>query len=375
MTGGGPLRSASLLHYLASRYDVDALIFREPHAPDPARQLPPDLVRRVAIIDLPSHRRSRPARGVRNVHRLARRVPPLMDRFSGFAQQVAAALSGQSYAIGVIEHFWCAPYWKQIAPVCARTVLDLHNIESVWHLRCAQVETGPAKFAHRLFAKAAVRLERTWIPRFSEVLTTSLQDAERVRERAPGARITIYPNALPLTPVPPAEREDVVIFSGNLEYRPNISAVRFFRQQVWPRLRERWPGLVWRLIGKNPHAVRRWTSGDERIEVRGPVTDAIAELARAKIAVVPLLSGSGTRLKILEAWAAALPVVSTTLGAEGLPVQDGCHLLLADAPEAFADAISRLLECGDLRQKLGEAGRHLLEESFTWPQAWKNLNL
>ena len=85
-------------------------------------------------------------------------------------------------------------------------------------------------------------------------------------------------------------------------------------------LRERWPGLVWRLVGKNPEAVRRIHSGDPRIEVIGPVDDAVRELARARVAVVPLLAGSGTRLKILEAWAAGLPVVSTTIGAEGLPV-------------------------------------------------------
>ena len=108
-----------------------------------------------------------------------------------------------------------------------------------------------------------------------------------------------------------------------MEYHPNLTAVRFFRLEIWPRLRDRWPQLVWRLVGKNPKAVQRFTRGDPRIEVVGPVQDAVCELARSRVAVVPLLSGSGTRLKILEAWAAGLPVVSTTLGAEGLPVRDG----------------------------------------------------
>ena len=121
-----------------------------------------------------------------------------------------------------------------------------------------------------------------------------------------------------------------------MEYHPNQLAVRFFRREIWPRLRDRWPGLAWRLVGKNPEAVRQFTSGDPRIEVQGQVDDAIAELARARVAVVPLLAGSGTRLKILEAWAAGLPVVSTTLGAEGLPARDGEHLLLADGAAAFA---------------------------------------
>ena len=166
-----------------------------------------------------------------------------------------------------------------------------------------------------------------------------------------------------------------MVFSGNMEYHPNRSAVRFFRREVWPLLRERWPRLVWRLVGKNPEAVREFTSGDPRIEVRGAVADAVAELARGRLAVVPLLAGSGTRLKILEAWAAGLPVVSTTLGAEGLPVCDGENILLADGAAALADAISRLLACYEIREKLGTAGRLLLEKEFTWEVAWKSLDL
>jgi glycosyltransferase involved in cell wall biosynthesis len=97
-------------------------------------------------------------------------------------------------------------------------------------------------------------------------------------------------------------------------------------------------------------------------------------LARARVAVVPLLAGSGTRLKILEAWAAGLPVVSTSVGAEGLTACDGEHLLLADGAAAFARSVSRLLACCDLREKIGRAGRLLLENEFTWEKAWKNLD-
>jgi len=143
---------------------------------------------------------------------------------------------------------------------------------------------------------------------------------------------------------------------------------------VWPRLRDRWPTLVWRLVGKNPAAVRRYTEGDSRIQVVGPVEDAVVELARSRVAVVPLLSGSGTRLKILEAWAAGLPVVSTTIGAEGLPVTDGQNLLLADGAAAFVEAVTRLLTCSDQRYAIGHAGRSLLDKEFTWETAWRKLD-
>jgi glycosyltransferase involved in cell wall biosynthesis len=158
-----------------------------------------------------------------------------------------------------------------------------------------------------------------------------------------------------------------------MEYHPNRSAVRFFRREVWPLLRERRPELVWRLVGKNPEAVRALTRGDSRIEITGEVEDAVRELAKSKVAVVPLLAGSGTRLKILEAWAAGTPVVSTTIGAEGLPVRDGQHLLLADGASQLAGAVERLLACSDLRERLAAAGRLLLEKEFTWEKAWRHL--
>jgi polysaccharide biosynthesis protein PslH len=185
----------------------------------------------------------------------------------------------------------------------------------------------------------------------------------------------VYPNALPMAPCLRPEKQDVVVFSGNLEYHPNIMAVRFFRREIWPLLRARWPDLVWRLVGKNAHAVRRFTEGDPRIQVTGPVADAIVELAPAKVAVAPLLAGSGTRLKILEAWAAGCAVVSTSLGAEGLDARDGEHLFLADDAAGFAGAVSKLLESAELRVRVAAAGRELYERCYTWQAAWARLDL
>jgi glycosyltransferase involved in cell wall biosynthesis len=283
-------------------------------------------------------------------------------------------VAGRLYEIGIIEHFWCAAYWELLAPVCRRTVLDLHNIESILHARCAESEGPVSGLAHRVFRSACREMERIWLPRFSEVLTTSQRDAATVLDLAPAASVRVYPNAIPWQPMPQPGEEEAIVFSGNMEYHPNKSAVRFFRREVWPLLRERWPGLVWRLLGKNPEAVSLFTSGDAQIEVTGAVDDAVRELARAKVAVVPLLSGSGTRLKILEAWAAGIPVVSTFLGAEGLPVRNGEDILLADNPADFAEAVSRLLASKQLRRQIGAAGRLLLEKEFTWETVWGNLD-
>lgn len=372
--GGGALRTASLVEYVARRYDTDIIAFREPGAEDPRKRFPEGLVRSVAVIDLPEHRRTPAARAWRNAIRVARRVPPLVDRFAGFGSAVEAAIGKRRYDLGLVEHFWCAPYGEQFESACRRTVLDLHNVESMLHARCAAAEGGAAGFAHRVFADASRGMERQWLPRYGQVLAASEEDARAVRAIAPGTRVAVYPNAIPECPAPPRADEEAIVFSGNMEYHPNRSAVRFFAHRIWPRLREEWPRLVWRLVGKNPEAIAEWVAGDPRIEVVGQVEDAVAELARSRVAVAPLLAGSGTRLKILEAWAAGVPVVSTTLGAEGLGARNGEHLLLADGAAEFAAAVSRLLACSNTRASLAIGGRLLLEKEFTWAAAWRRLD-
>jgi glycosyltransferase involved in cell wall biosynthesis len=372
MRGGGALRTASLLHYLAQSHDVDLIVFRQPGAPHPSEALPPGLVRRLIWIDLPANRRSLAARALRNSARVARRVPPLVDRFAGFGAQVSCALEGRRYAVGVIEHSWCAAYLAQIAPACESAILNLHNVESILHARCAASESPAAALAHRVFGQASLEFERRWLPQFSQVLAASDSDADAAAAIAPAANIRVYPNAIPARPIPGETRSHAIVFSGNMEYHPNRAAVRFFRREIWPQLRDAHPKLVWRLVGKNAQSVRALTSG-ERIEVIGEVEDAVAELARAEVAIAPLLAGSGTRLKILEAWSAGTPVVSTSIGAEGLPVTHAKHLLLADGAEAFASAVTRLLACKELQQRLASAGRLLLEKEFTWEKAWGRL--
>lgn len=374
VVGGGAARTASLLEYLARRYAVDVVVFREPGASDPREAFPAGLVRSAGVIELPHHGRHALARAARNIRRAAQGCPPLIDRFSGFAEPLAEFLRGRAYDLAVLEHFWCAPYVEQLASCARKTVLNLHNIESILLERCAAAEAWPASLALRRFASACRRQERALLPRFSLLLAASESDRSAIGEICPGQRSEVLPNAIPWVERPLAAEEDVIVFSGNLAYQPNIAAVRFFRSSVWPRLRERWPRLRWRLVGKGEQAVRRFTSGDARIEVAGAVPDAIRELAPAKVVVVPLLAGSGTRVKILEAWAAGRAVVSTPLGAEGLLGHAGEHYLLARTPEEFEAAVSRLLQAPGERAELGRAGRALYEAHYTWQAAWSRLD-
>jgi glycosyltransferase involved in cell wall biosynthesis len=344
------LRSASLLEYLRTKYEVT-----------------------VASFSLPHHSKLFAARAWRNGWRLVRGVPPLIDRFAGFEGQLAPVLSGRRYRVAVIEHFWCAPYAAAIRPYCDLLVLDLHNVESELAGTHAKATSGLESRLHRRFSDAYQKLEGEWIPKFDLVLTASEEDRRRIEH----ANVVVYPNALPLLEVPSVAEENCIVFSGNLEYHPNIEAVRWFASAIWPRLRERNHGLTWNLVGRNPDAVASVVkTGDKDlpgVRLIGPVEDAVAAIAAARVAVVPLLSGSGTRFKILEAWAARRAVVSTTIGAEGLGAREGEQLMIADDPSRFTEAVQGLLDDRARASAIGEAGRSLYLDQFTWPVAWQKL--
>jgi glycosyltransferase involved in cell wall biosynthesis len=385
MAGGGAMRSASLLEFLAQRYDLDVTLFQESGSPDPRPGFPTGRARRISVIELPRHSRTKGARGWRTASRLIRNRAPLIDRFSGFGPQVAASLNGGAYDLAIVEHLWCASYIEQIRPHARIVLLDAHNIESVWHERVGRTGGTLQRAAFRRFASACRRFERKWMPQYDAVMVASEEDAKHVAgedakhvagedaKHVAGARAFVYPNCIPALPRPARKEEQVIIFSGNLEYQPNISAVRHFSRNIWPLLRQRVPDLTWRIAGKNPGAIAGIINGDRRVHVTGPMDDAIAMLASAKIAVVPLLAGSGTRFKVLEAWAACTPVISTNLGAEGLHYTAGEHLLICDDPSEFAEAVAFLLEAPEARAQLAEAGRNMYETHYTWNVAWDSL--
>jgi glycosyltransferase involved in cell wall biosynthesis len=372
--GGGPIRTASLLEYLAKRFSVHAVIFREPGAPDPVAAMLPGRVDKIDVIELPYMWKGEFARFWRTAWRLARNSPPLFDRFSGFGDVMEKFVAGRNYDVAFVEHFWNAPYAAQLRDRTKHLILDLHNVESAWHFSMADSERGLPAWGFRRFADASLEHERFWMPQYDDILTTSESDAELVRSIVPETRVSVYQNSLPYMPPPPRSEQLEVIFSGNLQYPPNVQAVQFFNREIWPALKSRWPELHWKILSRNPGLVQKMVDSDPKIELTGFVPDAVAVIAQSQVAIVPVLAGSGTRIKILEAWAAGTPVVSTTLGAEGLICRDRDNILLADDPESFTAAISELLALPDTRAHVGAAGRRLYEERYTWQAAWTALD-
>ncbi len=373
VVGGGPMRTASVLHYLLREYDeVHVITWREPGAPDPREQFPAGIA--VDVIALPVHSKSTFARAARNLGRAARGIPPLIDRFRGFDKQLASMLRPE-YDVAVVEHFWAAHYAPTLRSRVRRLVWNLHNIESTLMARCAESEPPLFRPLFRRWARCCQSLEVRTLPLYDLLLTTSETDAGLL----PGplqSRAAVIPNAIPAVPrpVPTARRPHELVFSGNMEYHPNLTAVRWFLAEIWPNLRDAHPAATVRFLGKNEHAIASLLAGDPRLHATGPLPEAVPALAESAAAIVPLVSGSGTRFKILEAWAAELPVVSTTVGAEGLPGRPGEHLLIADTPSDFAGAVVKVLQNPALACRLADNGRRLYERELTWDTAWKALS-
>lgn len=251
----------------------------------------------------------------------------------------------------------------------AAFVLDEHNIEYELLYRMYASDRSPLRRAYNWLEYRKFRREeiRSWHEAAGCVMT-SAREQEMVREIAGRKPITVVPNAVDVhsfvpsdTPVDP----NAVVMTGLMRYRPNSDAALYFIREVMPRILEKRPELVFYVVGAGPPEELKRLAGPN-VVVTDTVPDVRPYVYRAAAFVVPLRMGSGTRLKVLEGLAMAKPMVSTSLGCEGIDVKNGHHLLVADGPGEFAEAALRLLGDPDLGARLGRSGRELVLRQYSW---------
>lgn len=262
--------------------------------------------------------------------------------------------------------------WSLKAQSQCPWVLFQHNVESMIWRRRAEGKTGIRGAYWRTQRDRMLRFETQACQRFDGVLAVSEEDARVFRDEmalpnvlgvVPTGVDLDYFQALPQTqPAVPT-----VVFMGSMDWYANVDGVRWFAEAVWPLVRQQMPEARFVVVGRKPPAdIEALATKGLSIEVTGTVPDVRPFLRAADVVVVPLRIGGGTRLKIYEAMAAEVPVVSTRIGAEGLSVQDGRHLLLADSAEETAAAVLRVLRTPELKAELA---RHALEE-VARPCSW-----
>jgi glycosyltransferase involved in cell wall biosynthesis len=239
------------------------------------------------------------------------------------------------------------------------TVLFQHNVESSLWKRIAATESNPIKrMAFGIEAAKMSQYEGAALRRFHHIIAVSEHDRKQMLEMYPAAQITVVPTGVDTSKfsvAPPSSANPPrIVFTGSMDWDPNIDAVEYFCEQIWPGILAQFPNAVFQIVGRNPHAkVRRLASSS--VQVTGTVPSVTDYLRDATVVVVPLRVGGGTRLKIFEAMAMGKAVVSTSIGAEGLEVESGRDLILADDAAAFAESILLLLRDAALRRKYEEA--------------------
>ena len=276
------------------------------------------------------------------------------------------------------DQLWMAPYAthaRRCAPNAAslRLILDQHN--AVFQIPRRMALDEPNLLKRKFLGYESEKMARYEIQacgEFDHVVFVTPQDRAALRSRglpeAPETRESIIPISVEAPALPdrrPPGSARRVTFLGGLHWPPNADGVQWFIRDVWPLVRARAAGSVFTVVGKLPAAFRGLCP-DASVDFRGYVEDPEPILADTSVFVVPLRSGGGMRVKILDAWSRAIPVVSTTVGAEGLELRNGENILLADDPRTFADEVVRLLNDPEMAVEAGAQGRRTVESHYDW---------
>lgn len=373
---GTTLRNFGLISGLAERgHQVALLSFIEPDQPDLASTPLLRLCDPALTVPAPDRSRQQRLRDLALGHAdMARR------RWSEeFLARLRDLLSARTFDVIHIEGIEMAPYLdvlKQHAPRAA-LIYDAHNAEYALQRRIASQDARtPSRWSMAAYsfvqASRLTTLESTLCAAVDHIIAVSETDANHLRRLGHTTPVTVIPNAIftadyRLADFPPASIDrPSIVFTGKMDFRPNIDAVLWFSEAILPRITGAFPGAHFTAVGQKPHPRLDVLRANRSVTLTGRVDDIRPYLHAADVYVAPLRMGSGTRFKLLEAMAMQRAIVSTRIGAEGLAVADGDHLLLADEPETFAYAVIALLRDQPRRTALGEHAARLVRERYDW---------
>lgn len=387
---GATLRNYHLIHALAQDHTVDLITLLAPGE--------------TLAVDSPLHRLCRRVVGIAQPARSPLRriwqtftspLPDMAHRLDTPALHTClrAWLRDTQYDIIQFEGIEMAPYLATaratFSPHQAQPALvfDNHNCEYLLQKRNALNDLrSPRRFLAGLYSAVQWwklrRYEQWACHTATATVAVSQPDAQALAALA-GDTVTIrvVPNGMtvPLSspkevqsrPTPKPDDPLRLVFTGKMDYRPNVDAVLWFARQVLPRILAQRPHIEFQIVGMNPHPRVLALANPPTIQVTGAVEDIQPYIQNAAVFVIPLRVGGGTRFKVLEALLAARPVVSTTLGVEGIGVEHERHLLLADRPDTFAQSVIRLLDDwtennGVFGQELGHAARAFVARHYAW---------
>jgi glycosyltransferase involved in cell wall biosynthesis len=291
-------------------------------------------------------------RTVRSYYRLARKAREILNR--------------ERFDVCQVEFTETGVFWPSTGDVPA--VLTCHDIIAKPAFRRCEAVRGISKALHWCIWKTKWMMEKKALSKFPRVFTLSDEDREWGERLYPGVsfRVLRYPGGLGFTGLPRKEVSGRILFLGALNRPQNVESVRYLWEKVWPAVRERVPDAEFRVAGGGlPRDLEREMSEDPRVVLTGFVENIEQEYKSASVFVAPILTGGGVIVKILDALAAGVPVVTTNYGNEGIRAKEGEEVLVADNPEDFSRAVLLVLEDARFRTGIGDAGSRFVEKIFS----------
>jgi len=287
------------------------------------------------------------------------------------AQAIRSIISEEGIDILQIEHSFLMAY-RMTIPTSSRcrTVLSLHNVGSRQYLRIAKTQSALwARISYWLKSFLIRRMEAANAAEFDHCVVVSTEEARLLEAGVPGAKFSVVENGVDCADIRPLAQPTIgndLLFIGVIGYPPNADAVLYFCKSILPLIRSVIPDARLIVVGHAPPLEVRMLASSEAVIVTGAVENPVSYYQRSRVCVVPLRAGGGTRLKILEAMAFGRPVVTTSIGCEGLDVVEGEHLLIGDTAEAFAENVISLLRHPELSERMAGSARRLVEKSYDW---------
>jgi len=372
---GPKVKTWNVLKYLARQHDVALVSFVRGDQSDDVRHLEKYCH---AVYTVPMERGAL-RDGLAMARSLLSGQPWMMvrDDRAAMRQLVDRLAAEEHFDVAHADQLNMAQYAARVPG--ARKILDAHN--ALWLLYKRLWETlrpGPQKWLLGRDWRLLKRYEGQACREFDAVLAVSQEDKTALEDAMDEpSDILVIPIAVDTDEIAPVERRPEaghILHIGTMYWPPNIDGVRWFIHQVYPHIREQRPDARFDVVGARPPQDLVSLSGNgSGVNVTGYVADATPYLDQAGVIVVPVRAGGGMRVKILNALAQGLPMVSTTIGCEGIAVQDGRHLLIADTPEEFARATLRLLDDKSLADELGRNGRQLVQSTYDYRAACRPL--
>lgn len=370
---GTSLRNYHLMRALAQHHTVTLLSFAEP---DRARELEPlqDISQVLPPVDVP------PRSGADRLKQLVTSSEPdlaLRLHSEEFDAAVAAALRANAYDAVQIEGLELARYIRTVRAVApgVKIILDCHNAETELQRRSLRADGfNPARWPAALYSTTQIgrlaRFERWAVEAADAIIAVSETDRDHLLGLASveGKPVTVIPNTIDVSeyasPAPNAPSFDLV-FTGKMDYRPNIDGMLWFAGDIWPLIKRARPETTWAIVGQRPHPRLDPLRELDGVTLTGRVPEIQPYLKGCRVYIAPLRIGSGTRLKLVEAMAAGRAIVSTSIGAEGLPVTDGENISIADEPTSWLRAVLDLLADESKRDRIGAAA-HMFAGRYDW---------